>query len=80
MEAIDTKHIAADIQLMTPYEEEEDVQDSADSLYDTFRARRLANQRIEDSAVGYPSKGLFSPVEEEEEPATGWRSLLSVFF
>lgn len=65
---------------MTPYEEEEDVQDSADSLYDTFRARRLASERVEDSTIDCSLYGLFSPVEEKEEPTTGWRNLLSVFW
>jgi hypothetical protein len=68
------------LNLMSPYRGDDDVLDSADSLYDTFKSRRLANERFEDASLDFPVGGLFSPVEEEEEQPQGWYGYIQSIF
>jgi len=82
LETMKTDGIGAEMQLnlMSPYDEDDDVLDSADSLYDTFKARRLASERLEDASLYYPAGGLFSPVEENEDQPQGWYGYIQSIF
>jgi len=89
LENVNTDRIAAHtMQLLLPYARDDAV-DSSDSLYNIFRARRLAHEgahmkEILTTTTKTDTMGLslFSPMEEEEEKdqAMGWRSVVTGMF
>jgi hypothetical protein len=80
------EEIAAHLQLISP-PSGEDVVDSSESLYDSFRARRVAQEGADMRALlSITSKthttglSLFSPVEVKEEPGARWQGVVTGMF